>query len=68
MTIRSGGRAREGPQAHPAERGTYEEGWQPDYKPERTGRADGRRADRRRAQRRIERLGQRPAAAASRGS
>ena len=31
MTIRSGGRARGGSQAHPAERGTYDEGWQPGY-------------------------------------
>jgi UPF0755 protein len=37
MTIRSGGRARGGPQAHPAERGTYDEGWQPEYTPERHG-------------------------------
>ena len=34
MTIRSGGRARGGPQAHPAERGTYDEGWQPEYTPQ----------------------------------
>jgi len=31
MTIRSGGRARGGSQAHPAGRGTYDEGWQPGY-------------------------------------
>ena len=30
MTIRSGGRARERSQAHPAKPGTYEEGWHPD--------------------------------------
>ena len=34
MTIRSGGRARGGSQAHPAERGTYDEAWQPEYAPE----------------------------------
>jgi UPF0755 protein len=34
MTIRSGGRARGGSQAHPAERGTYQDAWQPDYAPE----------------------------------
>ena len=38
MTIRSGGRPREN-QAHPANRGTYGEGWEPDY---RGGRDDGR--------------------------
>ncbi len=34
MTIRSGGRARERSQAHPADRGTYDEAWQPHYEPE----------------------------------
>jgi UPF0755 protein len=34
MTIRSGGRARERSQAHPSERGTYDDGWQPHYEPE----------------------------------
>jgi hypothetical protein len=29
MTIRSGGRARERSQAHPAEPGTHEDEWQP---------------------------------------
>jgi len=31
MTIRSGGRARERSQARPAEPGTYDEAWQPEY-------------------------------------
>jgi len=31
MTIRSGGRARERTQARPAEPGTYDEAWQPEY-------------------------------------
>lgn len=34
MTIRAGGRARGGSQAHPAERGTYDEAWQPEYAPD----------------------------------
>jgi len=34
MTIRSGGRARGESQAHPAERGTYDDGWQPHYEPD----------------------------------
>ena len=37
MTIRSGGRARGEPQARPAERGTYDERWQPEYAPELRG-------------------------------
>jgi UPF0755 protein len=37
MTIRSGGRARGTSQAHPAERGTYDETWQPRYEPEMHG-------------------------------
>jgi UPF0755 protein len=37
MTIRSGGRARERNQARPADPGTYDEAWQPEYAPE-TGR------------------------------
>ena len=37
MTIRSGGRARDGSQAHPADRGTYDETWQPRYEPEGHG-------------------------------
>lgn len=32
MTIRSGGRPRDTQQAHPVERGTYDEGWEPDYR------------------------------------
>jgi len=44
MTIRSGGRARGGSQAHPAERGTYEEEWQPTYEPEVHGAGGGRGA------------------------
>ena len=39
MTIRSGGRPRDRSQAHPAERGTYDESWQPRYEPEH--RLDG---------------------------
>jgi hypothetical protein len=31
MTIRSGGRPRDTRQAHPVERGTYDEAWEPDY-------------------------------------
>jgi UPF0755 protein len=34
MTIRSGGRARGGSQAHPAAKGTYDDAWQPEYAPE----------------------------------
>lgn len=41
MTIRSGGRARERSQARPADPGTYEEPWQPEYVQE-TGRGGGR--------------------------
>ena len=37
MTIRSGGRARERNQARPADPGTYDDAWQPEYAPE-TGR------------------------------
>jgi UPF0755 protein len=40
MTIRSGGGARDKSQAHPAERGTSDEAWQPHYEPESHG-ADG---------------------------
>src|SRR3954452_1479617 len=40
MTIRSGGRARDS-QAHPAERGTYDETWQPHYEPELHGSGPG---------------------------
>jgi len=40
MTIRSGGRARDS-QAHPAERGTYDETWQPHYEPEQHGSGPG---------------------------
>ncbi len=40
MTIRSGGRARD-TQAHPAERGTYDDAWQPTYEPELHGRGGG---------------------------
>ena len=54
MTIRSGGRARERPQAHPAEPATYDEAWQPDYAPRRTGRRRGGR--RGGSQRRLQRL------------
>ena len=38
MTIRSGGRARERNHARPAEPGTYEDTWQPEYAVEPTGR------------------------------
>ena len=38
MTIRSGGRARERNHARPAEPGTYQEAWQPEYAVEPTGR------------------------------
>src|SRR3954452_12231557 len=41
MTIRSGGRARDGSQAHPADRGTYDETWQPRYEPEHHGPGSG---------------------------
>jgi UPF0755 protein len=41
MTIRSGGRARERSQARPADPGTYDEAWQPEYEPD-TGRGGGR--------------------------
>jgi peptidoglycan lytic transglycosylase G len=49
MTIRSGGRPRDTQQAHPVERGTYDEGWEPEYgdrdadrgKNGRGGRSDG---------------------------
>ncbi|HET9614174.1 MAG TPA: endolytic transglycosylase MltG [Candidatus Limnocylindrales bacterium] len=34
MTIRSGGPTRGGSQAHPADRGTYQDAWQPEYAPE----------------------------------
>ncbi|HEV7810562.1 MAG TPA: endolytic transglycosylase MltG, partial [Candidatus Limnocylindrales bacterium] len=37
MTIRSGGRARGSSQAHPADRGTYDEAWQPEYTPDAHG-------------------------------
>jgi UPF0755 protein len=37
MTIRSGGGARGGPQARPAEPGTYDDAWQPEYGPETHG-------------------------------
>ncbi|HEY7132841.1 MAG TPA: endolytic transglycosylase MltG [Candidatus Limnocylindrales bacterium] len=37
MTIRSGGPARGRSQAHPAERGAYDEAWQPRYEPELHG-------------------------------
>jgi UPF0755 protein len=37
MTIRSGGRARGASQAHPADRGTYDEAWQPEYTPDAHG-------------------------------
>src|SRR6476646_5548964 len=40
MTIRSGGRARDS-QAHPAERGPYDETWQPHYEPEQHGPGPG---------------------------
>ena len=46
MTIRSGGRARERSQAHPAEPGTFEDEWQPDAGrggPGGPGRGDGGR-------------------------
>ena len=39
MTIRSGGRARDKSQAHPAERGTSDEAWQPHYDSEVHGAA-----------------------------
>jgi UPF0755 protein len=39
MTIRSGGGARDKTQAHPAERGTPDEDWQPHYDPEVHGAA-----------------------------
>jgi UPF0755 protein len=42
MTIRSGGRARERSQARPAEPGTYDETWQPEYVSD-TGRGGGGR-------------------------
>ncbi len=43
MTIRSGGRARERSQARPADPGTYDDAWQPEYAPD-TGRSGrGRR-------------------------
>ena len=42
MTIRSGGRARERSQARPAEPGTYDEAWQPEYATE-AGRGRGGR-------------------------
>lgn len=38
MTIRSGGRARERNHARPAEPGTYQDSWQPEYAVEPTGR------------------------------
>jgi UPF0755 protein len=41
MTIRSGGRARERSQARPADPGTYDETWQPEYAAD-TGRGGGR--------------------------
>ncbi|MEO5941487.1 MAG: endolytic transglycosylase MltG [Candidatus Limnocylindrales bacterium] len=43
MTIRSGGRARERSQARPAEPGTYDDAWQPEYltEGERGGRGGG---------------------------
>ena len=41
MTIRSGGRARERSQARPAEPGTYDEAWQPEYATD-AGRGRGR--------------------------
>ena len=41
MTIRSGGRARERSQARPADPGTYDDAWQPEYAPD-TGRSGGR--------------------------
>ena len=43
MTIRSGGRARERSQARPADPGTYDDSWQPEYEPEtgRGGRGGG---------------------------
>jgi UPF0755 protein len=43
MTIRSGGRARNGSQAHPAEPGSHDDAWQPDYAPETAGRSGGGR-------------------------
>ena len=44
MTIRSGGRARERSQARPADPGTYDEDWQPEYVTEtRGGRGGGGR-------------------------
>ena len=41
MTIRSGGRARDRNQARPAEPGTYDDAWQPEYAVEPTGRGRG---------------------------
>ena len=59
MTIRSGGRARERSQARPAEPGTYDDAWQPEYVTDTrgSGRGGGR------SQRRLQRLGQRPRSA-----
>lgn len=41
MTIRSGGRARDRNQARPAEPGTYDDAWQPEYAVEPSGRGRG---------------------------
>ena len=41
MTIRSGGRARDRNQARPAEPGTYDDAWQPEYAVETAGRRGG---------------------------
>ncbi|HUQ78422.1 MAG TPA: endolytic transglycosylase MltG [Patescibacteria group bacterium] len=41
MTIRSGGRVRDRNQARPAEPGTYEDAWQPEYAVESPGRGRG---------------------------
>ncbi|MDQ3128590.1 MAG: endolytic transglycosylase MltG [Chloroflexota bacterium] len=41
MTIRSGGRARDRNQARPAEPGTYDDAWQPEYAVESSGRGRG---------------------------
>ncbi len=43
MTIRSGGHARERNQARPAQPGTYDDAWQPEYEVERSGRGGGSR-------------------------